>query len=89
MRWERYLQNLTQVRIHHLERIRGFVNRKFTKSKINLKEKGAFLRALSFINLTMLECTATQEFAESLTYVSIRLLIGPAGPNKQETLTRT
>ncbi|KAI9787913.1 MAG: hypothetical protein M1835_002590 [Candelina submexicana] len=64
-----YLQNLTQVRIHHLERIRGFVTRKFKRNRNDLKNKEAFIKALSFLNLSMLEATATQEFADALAYL--------------------
>jgi hypothetical protein len=65
-----YLQHLTQTRIRHTERIRGFTMRRFTasgqsRSMPSQKDLG-FGRALSYINYTMLEATATQGFADAL-----------------------
>jgi N-alpha-acetyltransferase 35, NatC auxiliary subunit len=65
-----YLQHLTQTRIRHTERIRGFTMRRFTasgqaRSMPSQKDLG-FGRALSYINYSMLEATATQGFADAL-----------------------
>ncbi|KAI9716513.1 MAG: hypothetical protein M1812_005244 [Candelaria pacifica] len=83
-----YLQNLTQVRIQHLERIRGFVTRKFKKNKKDFRNKEAFIQALSFLNLSMLEATATQELADALTYlytILTRLNLIPVPPRPYST----
>ena len=65
-----YLQHLCQTRIRHTERIRGFTMRRFTasgqsRSMPSQKDLG-FGRALSYINYTMLEATATQGLADAL-----------------------
>lgn len=82
-----YLQHLTQTRIRHTERIHGFTMRRFTasgqaQSMPSQKDLG-FGRALSYINYSMLEATATQGFADALnclyTVLNRRKLI-PAPP---------
>lgn len=65
-----YLQHLAQTRVRHTERIRGFTMRRFTASRQarsmpSQKDLG-FGRALSYINYSMLEATATQGFADAL-----------------------
>lgn len=63
-----YLQNLTQTRLRHLERIRGFIMRRFAATGKDRKASSqtGFGRALSFINFSMLEATATQALADAL-----------------------
>jgi hypothetical protein len=65
-----YLQHLTQTRIRHLERIRLSIQKKFIAggSKLStyaMKHLG-LAGALSFINFSMLEATATQGFSDAL-----------------------
>ncbi len=65
-----YLQHLIQTRIRHTERIRGFTMRRFSasgqvRSAPSQKDLG-FGRALSYINYSMLEATATHGFADAL-----------------------
>jgi N-alpha-acetyltransferase 35, NatC auxiliary subunit len=66
-----YLQHLTQTRIRHVERIRGFTMKRFSalgrgRNPALEKELGIG-RALSYINYSMLEATAIQGFADALT----------------------
>ncbi|KAI9662182.1 MAG: hypothetical protein M1829_006164 [Trizodia sp. TS-e1964] len=67
-----HLQYITQVHIQHLERIRGFVTRKLRlASSSGIQHSSdpeqAFAKTISFINIVMLEATATEAFAEALT----------------------
>jgi N-alpha-acetyltransferase 35, NatC auxiliary subunit len=78
-----YLQYLVQTRIRHLERIRGFVTRRFEALREEERriaddvqkveeignQKLEFLHTLSFMNYEMLEATAKQSFADCLTCV--------------------
>ena len=65
-----YLQYLSKTRSRHLERIRGFTMRSFASFR---REAGSraqkhyeFVKALSFINFSMLEATTTYGFADAL-----------------------
>lgn len=65
-----YLQYLSSTRIRHLERIRKFVTYNFTQHKKIYKPPNFtdldFTRALSFLNYSMLEATATTGLASAL-----------------------
>jgi hypothetical protein len=65
-----YLQHLSQRRIAHLERIRGFVVRKFQLSgratETSIQKDPDFGRTLSYLKFSMLEATANQGFADAL-----------------------
>ncbi|KAI9752782.1 MAG: hypothetical protein M4579_005488 [Chaenotheca gracillima] len=95
-----YLQYISQTRVGHLERMRGFVNRKFSavkKSHLARKvmdptlkelELEAFTRTLSFLNFQMLEATAIHDFADTLSciYTSLaRLGLIPSQPQPYST----
>jgi hypothetical protein len=72
-----YLEHLTTTRVRHLERIRMFTMHRFTvssagKKRTPPKELG-FGRALSFLNFSMLEATATQGFADALSCLYVVL----------------
>ncbi|KAI9836202.1 MAG: hypothetical protein M1819_001539 [Sarea resinae] len=77
-----YLQHLIQTRVHHLSRIRGFTTRRLARlSKPTRAQKDAFASSLSFINVSMLEASATQGFADALSClytVFLRLSLLPA-----------
>ncbi|KAI9880490.1 MAG: hypothetical protein M1830_002842 [Pleopsidium flavum] len=63
-----YLQHLTQTRLRHIERIRGFTTRRLTHlSKPTAQQKDSFSKSLSFLNFSMLEASSTQSFADGLT----------------------
>ena len=68
----RYLQYLANIRLQHLQRIRTFTIR-----RVNLVEEptseqtAAFTQSLSFLSFSMLEASATQSFADSLSCVSL------------------
>lgn len=72
-----YLQHLTQTRIRHVERIRGFTMRRFAASgqerSLPSQKDLSFGRSLSYINYTMLEATATHGFADALSCLYIVL----------------
>ncbi|MCJ1483161.1 hypothetical protein MMC06_003328 [Schaereria dolodes] len=62
-----YLQHLAQTRLQHLERIRTFTNRRFTRLfKPNSQQEASFTRSFSFLNYAMLEASAIQSFADAL-----------------------
>ncbi|KAI9803933.1 MAG: hypothetical protein M1833_000214 [Piccolia ochrophora] len=63
-----YLHHLTETRLAHLERMRGFVTRKIRSlpSTLPNQQSQAFARTLSFLNLSLLEANATNAFAEGL-----------------------
>lgn len=70
----RYLQYLTETRISHLERIRGFVTRKLKSiPRLSSDIKEAFTAALSFLNSSLLEATAYHYFAHGLSCVCVSL----------------
>ncbi|KAI9815701.1 MAG: hypothetical protein M1827_002097 [Pycnora praestabilis] len=87
-----YLQYLSQIHIHHLERIRGFVTRKISRTrKPKLHEKEASAKTLSFLNFSMLEATAAQGFADALscfytTLTRLHLLSTPPRPYSTDAL---
>jgi N-alpha-acetyltransferase 35, NatC auxiliary subunit len=90
-----YLQHITQTRIRHTERIRGFTMRRFTASgqvrSVPSQKDLGFGRALSYINYSMLEATATQGFADALsclyTVLNRRKLIStPPRPYSDDAL---
>lgn len=66
-----YQQYLAQTRCCHLERIRGFVMRKFANSPrartVSARQDPEYGRTLSFLNFSMLQATAAKGFADALT----------------------
>ncbi|KAK4691464.1 N-alpha-acetyltransferase 35, NatC auxiliary subunit, partial [Lecanoromycetidae sp. Uapishka_2] len=65
-----YLQHLASTRIQHLERIRTFTLRRIKQiAEPSVKEKTAFRRSISFLEFAMLEASATQSFADGLSYI--------------------
>jgi hypothetical protein len=79
-----HLQNLTQTRVRHLERIRGFIMRRFTAAtkKRKMTSQNGFGKALSYVNFSMLEATATQGLADALSslYVVLSRLSAISSP---------
>ena len=68
----RYLQYIEDTRISHLERIRGFVTRKFKGiTRVTADVKEAFANSLSFLNFSLLEASACLDFADGLFYVGV------------------
>lgn len=72
-----YQQYLAQTRCRHLERIRGFVMRKFAASSrartVSARQDPEYGRTLSFLNFSMLQATAAQGFADALTCLFVAL----------------
>jgi N-alpha-acetyltransferase 35, NatC auxiliary subunit len=90
-----YLQHLTQTRIRHTERIRGFTMRRFTASgqarSVPSQKDIGFGKSLSFINYSMLEATATQGFADALSclytvLIRQKLISAPPRPYSDDAL---
>ncbi|KAA6410043.1 MAG: amino-acid N-acetyltransferase subunit Mak10 [Lasallia pustulata] len=62
-----YLNHIAQTRLQHLQRIRTFTTRRFSRLTNPTSEtKAAFKRSLSFLDFAMLETSATQSFADAL-----------------------
>lgn len=89
-----YLHFLSSTRLHHLERIRGFVIRNFTASgsaqHTSPQQDKDYGKTLSFLNTSMLEATATQAFADALTCLytvltRLSLLPTPTRPYSNNT----
>jgi hypothetical protein len=91
-----YLRHLTRTRMRHLERIRGFTMRRLKAAtgrskKTTPQTELGFVRALSYINYSMLEATAIHGFADALTclYTVLdrkNLLNRPPRPYSNEAL---
>ncbi|CAG8984186.1 hypothetical protein HYALB_00004169 [Hymenoscyphus albidus] len=60
-----YLQYIAKTRARHLERIRGFTFRASRRNRVPEKQTEV-INALSFINYSTLEATATYGFADAL-----------------------
>lgn len=70
IREHRYLNHIAQTRLQHLQRIRTFTTRRFSRLTNPTSEtKAAFKRSLSFLDFAMLETSATQSFADALACV--------------------
>lgn len=87
-----YLHFLSQTRLRHLERIRGFVMRKFKASgrdrHTSIQRDKDFGKTISYLNLSMLEATAKGSFAEALSYLYAsltRLSLLPIPPRPYST----
>lgn len=92
-----YLQYLCKTRSSHLERIRGFTMRAYTSfsrssssspspSQTSIATEKEYMKSLSFINFSILQCAATISFADSLSalYEVLRrlsLLPSPSSSN--------
>ncbi|CZT12070.1 probable MAK10 Glucose-repressible protein [Rhynchosporium graminicola] len=90
-----YLQYLAKTRSNHLDRIRGFVVRELRASLQNPQTAAAkhpeFMNALSFLNLSSLEATATCGFSDALSCLftvlsRLSLIPSPARPYSDDTM---
>jgi N-alpha-acetyltransferase 35, NatC auxiliary subunit len=65
-----YLQYLAKTRSRHLERMRGFVIRSYSATRHNpettTEKKEEYANAISFVNFSSMEATATYGFADAL-----------------------
>lgn len=65
-----YLHYITKTRIRHLERIRGFVVRRYSSTRhdpqTTTAHKQEYANALTFINFSTMEATATYHLADAL-----------------------
>ncbi|KAI9843380.1 MAG: hypothetical protein M1838_002635 [Thelocarpon superellum] len=91
MYWQ--LQYVARIRTNHLERIRGFVTRKLTRSSASVAHanKDAYTKALSYIGILMLDASAKQHFANGLSclYTTLnrhQMVQSPPRPYSNDTL---
>lgn len=65
-----YLQYIAKTRIRHLERIRGFIVRRYSASRnspeTTSQHKQEYANSLTFINYSTMEATATYHLADAL-----------------------
>ena len=67
----RYLQHIVNTLFQHIERIQSFTTRSFNQiGRPNPTQAAAFKKSFSFLSFTMLEASATQSLADSLSSVS-------------------
>ncbi|CZR53954.1 probable MAK10 Glucose-repressible protein [Phialocephala subalpina] len=90
-----YLQYLAKTRSRHLERIRGFDMRSFAAARKNPKATAdkmrAYLNAISFINFSTMEASATYGFAGALSCLftvlgRLSLIKAPPRPYSDDTM---
>lgn len=89
-----YLQYLAKTRSRHLERIRGFIIRSYAasrKSPDSVNQRNSeYVNALSYINFSIMEASATYSFADALSClytVLTRLSLIPTPPRPYSTDT--
>lgn len=89
-----YLLQQSKTRARHLERMRGFVMRKYSAFRRSpspaMEKHQEFTKSLSFLNYSMLEATTTYGFADALSCLFVvltRLALIPIQPRPYSDAT--
>lgn len=90
-----YLQYLSKTRIRHLERIKGFVVRRYSATRnapsITNEQKQEYANALTFLTFATNEATATYHLADALSCLftilsRVKLLSPPSRPYSDDNM---
>ncbi|KAL8950532.1 MAG: hypothetical protein Q9222_003442 [Ikaeria aurantiellina] len=82
-----YLSHVVGARVQHLERIQTFVSRRFRQSKkLSTNQRKSFKSCFSFLDVALLEASATQCFATSLSKLYTILLFSDIVTNRPQPL---